>query len=43
MDAVVKAFGEDVDYAKLIEYYGNEPGGERRYSRTRIAQDSYRR
>jgi len=32
MDAILKAFGENVDYAKLIKYYGNEPGGERRYS-----------
>ena len=32
MDAIVKAFGENVDYAKLIKYYGQEPGGERRYS-----------
>ncbi len=32
MGAIVKAFGEDVDYAKLAEYYGNGPGGEKRYS-----------
>lgn len=32
MDAIVKAFGEEVDYGKLIKYYGNEPGAERRYS-----------
>jgi IS1 family transposase len=32
MDAIAKAFGEDVDYAKLVKYYGNEPDGEKRYS-----------
>ena len=32
MDALAKAFGEDVDYAKLVKYYGNEPDGEKRYS-----------
>jgi len=32
MDAIVKSFGEDVDYAKLVKYYGNEPEDQRRYS-----------
>lgn len=32
MDAIVKAFGENVDYAKLVKYYGNEPESQRRYS-----------
>lgn len=33
MGAIVKAFGEDVDYARLVKYYGNEPGeSQRRYS-----------
>lgn len=32
MTAIVKAFGEDVDYAKLVKYYGNEPEGQKRYS-----------
>jgi IS1 family transposase len=32
MDAIVKAFGEDVDYAKLAKYYGTDPEGQRRYS-----------
>lgn len=31
-NAIVKAFGEDIDYARLVKYYGNEPGGEKRYS-----------
>jgi IS1 family transposase len=32
MAAIVKAFGEDVDYAKLVKYYGNDVEGEKRYS-----------
>ena len=32
LNAIVKAFGEDVDYARLVEYYGNEPEGQKRYS-----------
>lgn len=32
MEAIVKAFGDEVDYAKLVKYYGNEPEGEKRYS-----------
>lgn len=32
MNAIVKAFGEDVDYARLVKYYGNEPEGQKRYS-----------
>ncbi len=30
--AIVKAFGENVDYAKLIKVYGIDPEGEKRYS-----------
>lgn len=32
LNAVVKAFGEDVDCAKLVKYYGNDPEGHKRYS-----------
>jgi IS1 family transposase len=32
MTAIVKAFGEDVDYAKLVKHYGNEPDGQKRHS-----------
>jgi len=32
MGAIVKAFGEEVDYAKLVKIYGNDPEGEKRYS-----------
>ena len=32
LDAVALAFGDDVDYAMLQKIYGQEPGGERRYS-----------
>lgn len=30
--AIVKAFGEDVDYARLVKIYGNDPEAEKRYS-----------
>jgi IS1 family transposase len=32
LNAIVKAFDEDVDYARLVKYYGNEPEGQKRYS-----------
>lgn len=32
LNAVIKSFGEDVDYARLVKYYGNEPEGQKRYS-----------
>lgn len=32
LSAVVKAFGEDVDYARLVKVYGNDPEAEKRYS-----------
>jgi IS1 family transposase len=30
--AIVKAFGEDIDYARLVKVYGNDPEQEKRYS-----------
>ena len=30
--AIVKAFGENVDYARLVKIYGNDPEAEKRYS-----------
>ena len=30
-NAIVKAFGDDVDYAHLVKYYGNEPEGQKRH------------
>jgi IS1 family transposase len=32
LKAIVKAFGEDVDYARLVKVYGNDPDAEKRYS-----------
>ena len=32
LEAVEAAFGQDIDYAMLVKLYGNDPGGERRYS-----------
>ena len=32
LNAIVKAFGEDVDYAQLVKYFGNEPEGQKHYS-----------
>src|ERR1017187_2485912 len=30
--AIMKAFGEEVDYARLVKIYGNDPESEKRYS-----------
>ena len=30
--AIVRYFGEDVDYARLVKIYGNDPEGHKRYS-----------
>jgi hypothetical protein len=32
LNAVESAFGGDIDYAMLVKIYGEEPGGEKRYS-----------
>lgn len=32
IEAVDRAFGSEVDYSMLIKQYGNDPGGEKRYS-----------
>jgi IS1 family transposase len=32
VNAVGRAFGEDIDYAMLVKVYGNEPEGHKRYS-----------
>lgn len=32
LEAVDEAFGSEIDYATLQKLYGNEPGGEKRYS-----------
>jgi IS1 family transposase len=32
LQAIVKAFGEEVDYARLIKIYGSDSEGEKRYS-----------
>jgi len=32
LNAVIDAFAEDVDYAQLVKYYGNEPEPQKRYS-----------
>jgi len=32
LEAIEGAFGGDVDYAMLVKLYGQEPGGEKRYS-----------
>src|SRR5436190_1267037 len=31
-NAIVRAFGEGVDYARLVKVYGIDPEGEKRYS-----------
>lgn len=32
LNAVIDAFADEIDYAQLIKYYGNEPEGQKRYS-----------
>ena len=32
IDAVEQAFGEDVDYAMLVKYYGTDPNADRKFS-----------
>lgn len=32
LNAVIDAFADDVDYAQLVKYFGNEPEGQKRYS-----------
>jgi len=32
LNAVIDAFADDIDYAQLVKYYGNEPEGQKRYS-----------
>lgn len=32
LDAVEQAFGQDVDFAQLVKFYGTEPGEERKFS-----------
>ena len=32
LNAVIDAFADEIDYAQLVKYYGNEPEGQKRYS-----------
>jgi IS1 family transposase len=32
LNAVIDAFADDIDYAQLVKYFGNEPEGHKRYS-----------
>ena len=32
LNAVIDAFADDIDYAQLVKYYGNEPETQKRYS-----------
>ena len=32
LNAVIDAFADEIDYAQLVKYFGNEPEGQKRYS-----------
>ena len=32
LNAVIDAFADEIDYAQLVKYYGNEPEAQKRYS-----------
>src|SRR5438128_11185438 len=32
LNAVIDAFADEIDYAQLVKYYGNEVEGQKRYS-----------